>query len=94
MFLFFTCNRLTLFLLLIFFFKAIGRPSLSKFHHDHVHRARLHDNRNFHSLVNLLRLATWGLSPNPSVEALGHELAVHRRKSFLCILRIFFLSVI
>ena len=37
--------------------KAIRRPSLSKFHHDHVHRARLHADKNFHSLVNLQRLA-------------------------------------
>ena len=57
---------------------AIGRPSLSKFHHDHVHRARLHANRSFHSLATLQHLATWGLGPKPSIEAL----TVHRRESF------------
>ena len=44
-----------------FFFlkkEAIRGPSLSKFHLDHVHRASLHADRNFHSLVNLQHLAT------------------------------------
>ncbi|XP_065632016.1 uncharacterized protein LOC136068588 [Quercus suber] len=59
--------------------KAIGRPSLGKFHCDRVHRARLHTDRSYHSLVTLQHLAMWGLGPEPSVEALAHELTVRRR---------------
>nr|XP_023879960.1 uncharacterized protein LOC111992324 [Quercus suber]XP_023879961.1 uncharacterized protein LOC111992324 [Quercus suber] len=58
---------------------AVGRPSLSKFHRDRVHRARLHSDRDFHSLVTLRRLAKWGLGPKPSEEALAHEITVRRR---------------
>ena len=36
-----------------FIFLAIGRPSLSKFHHDRVLRAHLHIDRSFHLLVTL-----------------------------------------
>ena len=35
------------------FFTAVKRPSLSKFHRDHVHRTGLHVDRSFHSLVTL-----------------------------------------
>ena len=48
-----------LFVCLFFFFgltcsfTAVGQPSLSKFHRDCVHRARLHADKNFHSLVTL-----------------------------------------
>ncbi|XP_075646111.1 uncharacterized protein LOC142617225 [Castanea sativa] len=59
--------------------EAVGRPSLSKFHRDRVHRARLHPERDFHSLVTLKRLHKWGLGPEPSVEALAHELTTRRR---------------
>ncbi|KAL4606507.1 hypothetical protein ACB092_09G107800 [Castanea dentata] len=59
--------------------EAVGRPSLSKFHRDRVHRARLHSERDFHSLVTLKRLHKWGLGPEPSVEALAHELTTRRR---------------
>ena len=52
---------------------------MSKFHRDRVHRARLHADRSFHSLVTFQRLATWGLDPKPSIEALAHELTVHRQ---------------
>ena len=90
MFLFFNCDCLTLFLLSPLFFAAVRRPSLSKFHRDHVHKARL--DRNFHSLVNLQRLAKWGLGPNPSIEALAHELTVRRREFPFVYLK--FLSVI
>ncbi|KAL4609935.1 hypothetical protein ACB092_08G016300 [Castanea dentata] len=57
----------------------VGRPSLSKFHRDRVHRACLHSERDFHSLVTLKRLHKWGLGPEPSVEALAHELTTRRR---------------
>ncbi|XP_075670052.1 uncharacterized protein LOC142639799 [Castanea sativa] len=59
--------------------EAVRRPSLSKFHRDGVHRARLHPERDFHSLVTLQRLHRWGLGLDPSVEALAHELTVRRR---------------
>ena len=64
----------------LFLFITVEQPSLSKFHRDRVHRARLHADRSFHSLVTLQRLATWELGPEPSVEALAHELTVRRRE--------------
>ena len=91
MFLFFACNRLTSFPLLLFFLfflTVVGRPSLSKFHCDHVHRACLHADRSFHSLVTLQRLATWVLGPEPSIEALAHELTVRRHELLLLFLEI------
>ena len=50
-FLSFIYNCLTFFSLLSF--SAVRRPSLSKFHRDRVHRARLYVDRSFHSLVTL-----------------------------------------
>ena len=60
---YFQSSNLIFSLSLFFFFLAVGRPSLRKFHSDHVNKARLHVDRSFHSLVNLQRLVTWGLSP-------------------------------
>nr|POF05606.1 hypothetical protein CFP56_24915 [Quercus suber] len=62
---------------------AVGRPTLSKLHRDRVHRARLHVDRDFHSLVTLRRLAKWGLDPNPSDIALAHEITVRRRMAIM-----------
>nr|POE78701.1 hypothetical protein CFP56_53832 [Quercus suber] len=59
--------------------EVVGRPTLSKLHCDRVHRARLHIDRDFHSLVNLRRLAKWGLGPNPSDIALAHEITVRKK---------------
>ena len=64
-------------------FTALGRPSLSKFHRNRVHRAHLFVDRNFHSLVTLQCLAKWGLGPEPSTEAIAHEVTVRRRKFLL-----------
>ena len=69
---------------------AIKRPSLSKFHRDCVHRACLHTDRSFRSLVTLKRLAKWGLDPEPSDEAIAHKVTV--RKSKLYIKGFFFLK--
>ena len=68
------------FLTFICFLTAVEQPSLSKLHRDRVHRARLHPERDFHSLVSLRRLAKWGLGPNPSAEALAHEITVRKSK--------------
>ena len=55
---------------------------MSKFSRDRVHRARLHVDRSFHSLVTLRCLAKWGLGPKPSDEAIAHEVIVHRSEFF------------
>ena len=75
------------------FIAAIKRPSLSKFHRDHVHRARLHTDRSFHSLVTLRRLAKWGLGLEPSDEAITHEVTVRRSKLYIKGFFFFFLHV-
>ena len=61
-------------------FIGVKWPSLSKFHRDRVHRARLHANRDFRSLVTLRRLAKWGLSPELSDKAIAHEVTMRRSK--------------
>ena len=75
-------SNLILLYIYIYIYIAVGRPSLSKFHRDHIHKARLHANRSFHSLVTFQRLAMWGLGPEPSIEALAHEFTVRRREFF------------
>ena len=61
-------------------FTGVKRPALSKFHRDRVHKACVHAERDFHSLVTLRRLAKWGLGPEPSNEAIAHEVTVRRSK--------------
>ena len=50
----------------------------------------MYTDRTFHSLVSLQRLATWGLGPEPSVEALAHEITTRRRELFFIIIFYFF----
>ena len=64
----------------IFFYTDVRRPHLGRFYIERIQKVRLHTDRAFHSLVSLQRLATWGLGPNPSTEALAHELTVRRCK--------------
>ena len=46
----------------------------------------MYTDRTLHSLVSLQRLATWGLGPEPSVEALAHEITTRRRELFFIII--------
>ena len=79
------------------FTAAIKCPPLSKFHRDRVHRARLHTDTSFRSLVTLKRLAKWGLGPEPSDEAIAHDVIACRSKlyikGFLFFFLFFFLHV-
>ena len=68
------------FLFFFFFFLAVKRPSLSKFNLDRVQQACSFADRTFHSLVTIRRLASWGLGPEPTKEALAHKLTTRRRK--------------
>ena len=68
------------FFLFFFFFLAVKRPSLSKFNLDRVQQACSFADRTFHSLVTIRRLASWGLGPEPTKEALAHKLTTRRRK--------------
>ena len=65
------------------FVVAAKHPSLNKFHRDRVHRACLHTDRSFRSLVTLKRLAKWGLDPEPSDEAIAHEVTVRKSKLYI-----------
>ena len=44
----------------------------------------------FRSLVSLQRLTTWGLGPEPSAEALAHEITTRRRELFIYLLLLLF----
>ena len=87
-FIFYLCLTFT------YCFTAVGRPSLSKFYRDCVHRACLLIDRNFHSLVTLRRLAKWGLGPEPFAEVIAHKVIVYRRKFLLTqILHVIFFNL-
>ena len=47
---------------------------MNRFYVERIQKARLYIDRTFHFLVSLQRLATWGLGPEPSAEALAHEI--------------------
>ena len=63
---------------------------MDRFYIERVQKAHLYTNRTFHSLVSLQRLATWGLDPIPSAEALAHEITTRRRKLFLFVTPLLF----
>ena len=73
---------------------AVKRSSVSKFHLDCVHRARLHADRSFCSLVTLRRLAKWGLGPEPSNETIAHEVTVCKSKLYIKGFFFFFLNIL
>ena len=73
----------------LYFLSSARRPHLDRFHIERIQKARLYTDRTFHSLVSLQRLATWGLGPIPSVEALAHEITTRRRKLFSFVIHIF-----
>ena len=73
----------------LYFLSGARRPHLDRFHIEHIQKARLYTDRMFHSLVSLQRLATWGLGPIPSAEALAHEITTRRHKLFSFIIYIY-----
>ena len=64
------------------FISGARRPHLIRFYVERIQKAHLYTDRTFHFLVSLQRLATWGLGPEPSVEALVHEITTHRHEFF------------
>ena len=64
------------------FISGARRPHLSRFYVERIQKAHLYTDRTFHFLVSLQRLATWGLGPEPFVEALAHEITTRRREFF------------
>ena len=68
------------------FVSSARRPHLDRFYIERIQKARLYTDRMFHSLVSLQHLATWGLGPIPSAEALAHEITTRRRKLFLFVI--------
>ena len=72
-----------------YFVSGARQPHLDRFHIERIQKARLYTDRTFHSLVSLQRLATWGLGPIPSAEALAHEITTRRRKLFSLVIYIF-----
>ena len=52
---------------------------MSRFYIERIQKAHLYIDRMFHFLVSLQCFATWGLVPEPSVEALSHEITTRRR---------------
>ena len=75
------------------FVSGARRPHLDRFHIERIQKARLYTDRTFHSLVSLQRLATLGLGPIPSAEALAHKITTHRRKLFSFVIPFPFLFI-
>ena len=70
---------------------------MNRFYIERIQKARLYTDRTFHFLVSLQCLATWGLGPEPSVEALAHEITTRTRElfffSFLFLFLFFFFII-
>ena len=66
---------------------------MDRFYIERIQKARLYTDRTFHSLVSLQRLATWGLGPIPSVQALAHEITTRRHKLFSFVIPLPFLFI-
>ena len=71
---------------------------MSRFYVERIQKARLYTDKPFHFLVSLQRLATWGLGPEPSVEALAHEITTRKREfsfslSFYLFINIFIFEI-
>ena len=78
------------------FVSGVRRPHLNRFYVECIQKVRLYTNRTFHSLVSLQHLATWGLGPEPSAEALAHEITTCRCEllfSFLLLLRYIYIYI-
>ena len=73
------------------FVSGARRPHFDRFYIEHIQKARLYTDMTFHSLVSLQRLATWGLGPVPSAEALAHEITTRRREFFFVFYFYFYL---
>ena len=70
---------------------------MNRFYVECIQKVRLYTNRTFHSLVSLQHLATWGLGPEPSAEALAHEITTCRCEllfSFLLLLLFYFIFLL
>ena len=66
---------------------------MDRFYVERIQKARLYTDRTFHSLVSLQHLATWGLGPEPSAEALAHKITTRRRELFFSFLLVFFFEI-
>ena len=66
---------------------------MSRFYIERIQKARLYTDRTFHFLVSLQRLATWGLGPEPSVEALAHKITTRRHEFSLSLSFYLFINI-
>ena len=77
------------------FVSGVRRPHLDRFYVERIQKARLYTDWTFHSLVSLQRLATWGLGPIPSAEALHTgSLLVDVSYFYLLLLSFFYFIII
>ena len=63
---------------------------MNRFYVERIQKARLYTDKTFHFLVSLQCLVTWGLGPEPSVEALAHEITTRTRELFFFSFLFFF----
>ena len=89
---FFSLSYLLYHIYLTIFFLVARRSSLTNFYLNCIQQACSFIDRTFHSLVMLCSLATWGLGPEPTEEALAHELTTRRSKLYIYLFIIIFYS--